>query len=58
MLKPQLFGGAQSLGNPTLTFVTLPPPNSSPAVVFTCFVFSENSNGTTPGGHIYIYPLP
>jgi hypothetical protein len=57
MLHPQLVGGAQSLGNPTLTFVTL-PPNGTPALVFTCFVFSENSNGTIPGGHIYIYPLP
>jgi len=56
MLSPQLLAGAQSLGNPTLTFVTL--PNGTPALVFTCFVFSENSNGTTPGGHIYIYPLP
>ena len=54
-LRPVLSGGALSLGNPTLTFVTL--PNGTPALVFTCYVFSENANSTLPGGHIYVYPL-
>lgn len=54
-LGPQLTGGAQSLGNPTVSFVTL--PTGVPALVFTCFVFGTN-NGTTPlGGHMFVYPL-
>jgi hypothetical protein len=61
-LNPVLAGGAQSLGNPTVSFVTLPPPTpgaaGAPALVFTCFVFGAR-NGTTPaGGHIFVYPLP
>jgi hypothetical protein len=61
-LSPALAGGAQSPGNPTVSFVTLPPPTpgatGAPALVFTCFVFGAN-NGTTPtGGHIFVYPLP
>jgi hypothetical protein len=54
-LSPALSGGALSLGNPTLTFVTL--PNGTAALVFTCYVFSENANSTLPGGHIFVYPL-
>jgi hypothetical protein len=54
-LSPALVGGALSLGNPTLTFITL--PNGTPALVFTCYVFAENDNSTLPGGHIYVYPL-
>jgi hypothetical protein len=54
-LSPALSGGALSLGNPTLTFVTL--PNGTQALVFTCYVFAENDNSTLPGGHIYVYPL-
>ncbi len=54
-LSPVLSGGAQSLGNPTISFVTL--PSGVPALVFTCFVFGTN-NGTTPlGGHMFVYPL-
>lgn len=54
-LSPALAGGAQSLGNPTVSFVTL--PTGVPALVFTCFVFGAN-HGTTPlGGHIFVYPL-
>ena len=54
-LSPVLAGGAQSLGNPTVSFVTL--PTGIPALVFTCFVFGAN-NGTTPlGGHIFVYPF-
>ena len=54
-LSPLLSGGAQSLGNPTVSFVTL--PTGVPALVFTCFVFGTN-NGTTPlGGHMFVYPL-
>ena len=54
-LSPVLSGGAQSLGNPTVSFVTL--PTGVPALVFTCFVFGTN-NGTTPlGGHMFVYPL-
>jgi hypothetical protein len=54
-LSPVLAGGAQSLGNPTVSFVTL--ASSVPALVFTCFVFGVN-NGTTPlGGHMFVYPL-
>ena len=54
-LSPVLSGGAQSLGNPTISFVTL--PTGVPALVFTCFVFGTN-NGTTPlGGHMFVYPL-
>ncbi len=54
-LSPVLSGGARSLGNPTVAFVTL--PTGVPALVFTCFVFGTN-NGTTPlGGHMFVYPL-
>ena len=38
-LNPKLVGGALSLGNPTVSFVTL--PTGVHALVFTCFVFSE-----------------
>jgi len=55
-LSPQLAGGAQSLGNPTVSFVTL--PNGAPALVFTCFVFGANNGSTRPGGHLFVYPLP
>jgi hypothetical protein len=54
-LSPILVGGAQSLGNPTVSFVTL--PDGRPALVFTCFVFSQNSGTTLPGGHMFVYPL-
>jgi hypothetical protein len=61
-LSPALSGGAQSLGNPTVSFVTLPPlaPRvaGAPALVFTCFVFGANNGTTPPGGHIFVYPLP
>jgi hypothetical protein len=30
----------------------------APALVFTCFVFGENNGTTSPGGHIFVYPLP
>jgi hypothetical protein len=60
-LSPVLSGGAQSLGNPTVSFVNLPPASPGatpvPVMVFTCFVFGTN-NGTTPlGGHMFVYPL-
>jgi hypothetical protein len=54
-LNPVLAGGAKSLGNPTLTFVTL--PNGKPALVFTYFIFGANNGTTPPGGHIYVYPF-
>jgi hypothetical protein len=54
-LSPILVGGAQSLGNPTVSFVTL--PDGRPALVFTCFVFSQNNGTTLPGGHMFVYPL-
>jgi hypothetical protein len=61
-LSPALVGGARSLGNPTVSFVPLPPPTSgttgAPALVFTCFVFGANNGTTPPGGHIFVYPLP
>src|SRR5271166_2090233 len=61
-LSPALAGGARSLGNPTVSFVTLPPPTpgvaGAPALVFTCFVFGANNGTTPPGGHIFVYPLP
>jgi hypothetical protein len=61
-LSPVLAGGAQSLGNPTVSFVTLPPPTPKaagrPALVFTCFVFGANNGATPPGGHVFVYPLP
>jgi hypothetical protein len=61
-LSPALAGGAQSLGNPTVSFVTLPPLTpgvaGAPALVFTCFVFGANNGTTPPGGHIFVYPLP
>jgi hypothetical protein len=54
-LSPALAGGAQSLGNPAVSFVTL--PSGVPALVFTCFVFGAN-NGMTPlGGHMFVYPF-
>jgi hypothetical protein len=57
-LSPKLAGGALSLGNPTVSFVTLPAPSGAPALVFTCFVFDANNGTTPPGGHIFVYPLP
>jgi hypothetical protein len=54
-LSPVLSGGAQSLGNPTVSFVTLPTGGS--ALVFTCFVFGANNGTTPPGGHMFVYPL-
>jgi hypothetical protein len=56
-LSPVLAGGAQSLGNPTVSFVTLPPPSGAPALVFTCFIFGANNGTTPPGGHLFVYPL-
>jgi hypothetical protein len=55
-LSPALAGGAKSLGNPTVSFVTL-PGGGGPALVFTCFVFGENAADTPPGGHLYVYRL-
>jgi hypothetical protein len=60
-LSPALAGGAKSLGNPTVSFVTLPSTpgaTGAPALVFTCFVFGANNGTTPPGGHIFVYPLP
>lgn len=54
-LHPELLGGARSLGNPSVSFVKL--PDGTPALVFTCFVFSQNSGSTPSGGHMYVYPL-
>jgi hypothetical protein len=54
-LSPMLQGGAQSLGNPTVSFVAL--PDTHPALVFTCFVFSTNNGTTPPGGHLFVYPF-
>lgn len=54
-LSPALAGGAQSLGNPTVSFVTL--PSGFPALVFTCFIFSANNGTTPPGGHMFVYPF-
>jgi hypothetical protein len=54
-LSPVLSGGAQSLGNPTVSFVTL--PNNAPALVFTVFIFGANNGTTPPGGHIFVYPF-
>jgi hypothetical protein len=54
-LSPKLDGGAQSLGNPTVSFVTL--PGGRPALVFTCFVFGQSNGSTLPGGHMFVYPL-
>jgi hypothetical protein len=56
-LSPKLVGGAQSLGNPTVSFVRLPAPDGRMALVFTCFVFGTNNGATLPGGHIYVYPF-
>jgi hypothetical protein len=53
-LSPALAGEAQSLGNPTVSFVTLPPPTpgvaGAPALVFTCFIFGANNGATRTGG--------
>jgi hypothetical protein len=54
-LHPALQGGARSLGNPSVSFLKL--PDGAPALVFTCFVFSENSGSTPAGGHMYVYRL-
>ena len=54
-LSPVLQGGAKSLGNPTVSFVTL--PNSAPALVFTFFIFGANNGTTLPGCHIFVYPF-
>jgi hypothetical protein len=53
-LNPNL-GGAQSLGNPTVSFVKL--PDGRMALVFTCFVFGTNNGATPQGGHMYVYPF-
>jgi len=54
-LSPMLDGGAQSLGNPTVSFLTL--PNGAPALVFTFFIFGTNNGTTLPGGHLFVYPF-
>jgi hypothetical protein len=54
-LSPALAGGAQLLGNPTASFVTL--PTGIPALVFTCFVFGAHNGTTPPGEHMFVYPL-
>jgi hypothetical protein len=54
-LSPQLHGGAQSLGNPTVSFVKL--PDGTMALVFTYFIFGANNGTTPPGGHMYVYPF-
>ena len=54
-LSPMLQGGAQSLGNPTVSFVALQDGHS--ALVFTCFVFGTNNGATRPGGHLFVYPF-
>ncbi len=59
-LSPMLAGGAQSLGNPTVSFVTLPAQSGGagvPALVFTCFIFGTDNGTTPPGGHLFVYPL-
>lgn len=59
-LSPVLAGGAQSLGNPTVSFVTLPAQSGDagvPALVFTCFIFGSDHGTTPPGGHLFVYPL-
>jgi len=53
--NPELEGGARSLGNPTVSFVTL--PSGVPALVFTCFIFGANNGTTPPDGHISVSPL-
>ena len=55
-LSPVLDGGAQSLGNLKVSFVTL-PGSGIPALVFTCFIFGTNNGTTPPGGHMFVYPL-
>ena len=54
-LSPQLVGGAQSLGNPTVSFVTL--SDGGPALIFTCVVFGQNRGSTPAGGHMYVFRL-
>jgi hypothetical protein len=54
-LSTVLAGGAQSLGNPTVSFVTL--MSGVPALVFTCFIFGANNGTTPPGGHMFVYPF-
>jgi len=54
-LSPALAGRAQSLGNPTVSFLRL--PSGVHALVFTCFIFGANNGTTPPGGHMFVYPL-
>jgi hypothetical protein len=55
-LHPTLAGGAQSVGGPTVSFLTL--PDGTPALALTQYVFSPGNGTTRPGGHLYVYPLP
>lgn len=54
-LQINIPGGATSLGNPQLSYITT--PDHRPALAISYFVFSEGSASTPAGPHVYIYPL-
>lgn len=54
-LAPMLAGGARSIGNPRISFISL--PNGKDAIATTYFVFSEGAGTTPPGPHLQISVL-
>jgi len=55
-LAPKLIGGAASVGNPRLSFITL--PDGRPGFAFSVYLFAEGAKATPPGSHFYVAPLP
>ncbi len=51
-LAPALAGGARSIGNPRISFLTL--PNGKEAIAMTYFVFAEGAGATPPGTHLQV----
>jgi hypothetical protein len=54
-LSPKIPGGAHAIGNPNVSYLTL--PDGRPALYFGFFVFSEEAGSTPPGQSVIIYPL-
>jgi peptidoglycan hydrolase-like protein with peptidoglycan-binding domain len=54
-LTPAIPGGAYSIGNPSVSFVTL--PNGGNALILTAFIFSQGAASSAAGEHLYIYPI-
>lgn len=56
-LQIQTPAGSQAMGNPKISFITL--PNGQAALVGTTFIFSEQPTGSAPdaGTHLFVYPF-